>query len=107
MNKLNIRLTTQLDYIKTLIEESRYGEASDAVTNLNADLQDKVTSMRKHIEDEPVSLPKALTKTKPNEWLLINNDWYKMRKITKTELVLEINKQNVITKQYNVVREIA
>lgn len=107
MSKLNIKLTTQLDYIKTLIEENRYGEASDAVINLNADLEDKVRDMREKIETQAVSLPKSLTRTKPNEWLLIKDDWYKMRKITKTELVLEINKQNVITKAYSVIKESA
>lgn len=105
MSKLNIKLTTQLDYIKTLIEENRYGEASDAVINLNSDLEEKVREMREKIEAETVRLPKSLTRTKPNEWLLIKDDWYKMKKITKTELILEINKQNVVTKAYQVVKE--
>ena len=98
--KDNVQLITQLDYIKVLLEENRYGEASDLTSDLSKKLDDKVQKIAEDFKLRQLNLPKYLTKTKANEWVIINENWYKVKKISKTEVILELNRQFSITKEY-------
>jgi hypothetical protein len=97
-------LVTQLDYMKILIEEEKWGEASEIMSSLNQNLDNKISVLKNELENANLVLPKALTKSKVNEWLCINYNWYKLKKITKNELILELNKNNIVTKSYQTIK---
>ena|ERR1039457_4581854 len=98
--KNDVQLITQLDYIKILLEENRYGEASDLTSELSKRLDNKVQKIAEDFRLYQLNLPKCLVKTKANEWININENWYKVKKISKTEIILELNRQFSITKEY-------
>lgn len=100
ITKNDVQLITQLDYIKVLLEENRYGEASDLTSELSKRLDEKVHKIAEDIKLRQLNLPKYLTKTKANEWVIINENWYKVKKVSKTEIILELNRQFTITKVY-------
>jgi hypothetical protein len=97
-------LVTQLDYMKILIEEEKWGEASEIMSSLNQNLDNKISVLKNELENANLVLPKTLTKSKVNEWLCINYNWYKLKKITKNELILELNKNNIVTKSYQTIK---
>lgn len=102
LEKEKTKLITQLDYAKILIEDNRYGEASDIISEVNVSLENKIIDMANCVNNSSVELPKSLTKTKPNEWFTINEVWYRMKSISKEELVVALNKNNVIKMTYKI-----
>lgn len=102
MNRPENITLTQLDYIKILIEDNRWGEASDLIDDLKSDVLYKLLKIKNETERLSLNLPKSLIKSKPDNWTCINDNWYKLKKISKTELILELSKNIKITKQYTI-----
>lgn len=106
MSKIENNVITQIDYIRILIEENRWGEASDLIDELKYEVSLKINKIKADTENMMLNLPKSLIKSKPDNWVVINDNWYKMKKISKNELILEISKNILIKKEYTIKKQI-
>jgi hypothetical protein len=95
-------LITQLDYIKILIDEDRHGESHDRIEELRENLNETCNSIKDKFNSAQLELPKSLIKTKPNQWIFINQTWVKILSITKQEITFELNKGNTVKSKYTV-----
>jgi len=100
-------LLTQLDYLKILIEEDRFGESHDRLHEFKENLISTCKTALDKFKDVELELPKTLIKTKPNQWVYLNRTWIKVISITKSEICFEINKGNILKKLYRVKKDIA
>jgi len=98
-------LLFQLDYMKVLLEEDRYGETFDKAKELIQNLEQTCKSIYAKFDNGEIELSKALTKTKPNQWVFLNKTWIKVLQITKNEITFEINKGNILKRIYNLRNE--
>lgn len=98
----NTVLITQMDYAKILIEDERYGEASDIIYTINDIIDNKVKKIADTMHIADLEIPKSLVKTKSNEWKLLNNNWVKFKSISKENVTLYLNRNNIIEKQYKI-----
>lgn len=94
-------LIYQLDYLKILIEEDRYGESLDKSKEFIQNLEQTCSLINHKFDNGEIELSKAMTKTKPNQWLFLNKTWIKVLEITKNEITFEINKGNVLKRIYS------
>lgn len=102
MDKEKLKILTQMDYAKILIEDNRFGEASDIIASIENQLETRVKNIASRVDNTQIELPKQLTKTKVNDWLTINEVWYRMKSITKEELIVSLNRNNVVKMAYKV-----
>lgn len=102
MKKEDSVLITQLDYVKILIEEEKYGQASDMIFDVSVVIDSKVKKIYDNLIENNLEIPKILVKTKPNEWKFLNNNWVKFKSINKDNIVLYLNRNNLVQKQYTV-----
>lgn len=93
-------LLTQLDYIKILIDENRLAESHDRLDELKSNLSLTCDKIKEKMVTSQIEIPKSLTKTKPNQWMFINQNWVKVISINKQELTFELNKGNTAKIKY-------
>lgn len=102
MNRDKMKMLTQLDYIKILIEDDRLGEASDIIYDVSSNIELKLKNIAEKVNNSNVELPKVLVKTKANEWLNINDVWYKMKSINKDQIIVALNRNNTVQMSYKI-----
>jgi len=95
-------LMTQLDYIKILLDEDRIGESHDRIEELRINLNETCNKIKDSFNSSDIEIPKSLIKTKPNQWMFINQNWIKIVSITKQEITFEVNKGNTLRKKYTI-----
>ena len=95
-------LMTQLDYIKILIDEDRLGESHDRIEELRENLNESCSRIIDKFNSSQLELPKSLVKTKPNQWVFLNQNWVKIISITKQDIVFELNKGNTVRTKYTI-----
>lgn len=90
---MNIHYLTQLDYIKILLEEDRNGEALNHLRSITSDLEAVCKSEAERLNTE-LEMTKAETKTKPENWIYVNNTWAKLIEIDSDvrTIALEVSK---------------
>lgn len=95
-------LITQLDYIKILIDEDRLGESHDRIEELRLNLNDTCNKIKDKFTSAQLEIPKSLIKTKPNQWIFLDQNWVKIISINKQEITFEVNKGNTIKSKYTI-----
>ena len=65
---MNEQHTTQLDYVKILLEEDRSGEALNHLKDICRELETKCLVTANKLKDLELDIPKSLIKTKPLNW---------------------------------------
>ena len=93
---------TQLDYIRVLLEENRIGEAMNFVDILSKGLEKECTSIANTIENNNLVIDKVQLKTKPNNYMYIQDTWVKLLQMDKENISLEVNKNIVVKTTYKV-----
>lgn len=86
----NVNHLTQLDYIKVLLDEDREGEALNHLKQIARDLEAKCLVTAKKLEETEFDIPKALIKTKPQNWIFLKENWVKLVSIQHDNICLEI-----------------
>ena len=97
---MNISYLTQLDYIKTLIEENRIGESLSILNELDKQIYLQCMNLFNKINEEDLILLKSDLTIKPNNYIYIFDNWIKLLSINKTHVLLEITKDLIIEKKY-------
>ena len=87
---MNVQHYTQLDYIKILLEEDRDGEALNHLKSLCKSLEAKCIVTANILKDKELSIPKSLTKTKPQNWIFLKETWMKLIAFKGDDIFLEI-----------------
>lgn len=83
--------TTQLDYIKILMEEHRDGEALNMLKKLSSELESQCILKAQQLNNTELEMPKYLVSTKPNNWIFLKETWFKIIDISKDKVHLEIS----------------
>jgi hypothetical protein len=91
MNTTTINHLTRLDYIKCLIEENRMGEALDNMKSMCTDLESICIGHARRFDDRSLEIPKALVRTKPHNWMFLNETWVKLIGMNDSQIHLEIS----------------
>lgn len=87
---MNVQYLTQLDYVKILLEENREGEALNHLRDICAELETKCQVTAKRLSENELDIPKSLVKTKPENWIFLQETWVKLLAIKDDDIYLEI-----------------
>jgi len=87
---MNEQHTTQLDYVKILLEEDRSGEALNHLKDICRELETKCLVTASKLKDLELDIPKSLIKTKPLNWIFLKETWFKLISIKDDNIYLEI-----------------
>lgn len=87
---MNTTHTTQLDYVKILLEEDRAGEALNHLRDICRDLETQCFVSASKLKDIELEIPKSLIKTKPQNWIFLKETWLKLISIKDNDIYLEI-----------------
>lgn len=87
---MNTQYTTQLDYVKILLEEDRAGEALNCLKTICKELETKCLVTASKLTDIEFEIPKSLIKTKPQNWVFLKETWLKLISIKDDNIYLEI-----------------
>ena len=87
---MNTQHTTQLDYVKILLEEDRASEALNHLRNICKELETKCLVTANKLKDQEFEIPKSLIKTKPSNWIFLKETWFKLISIKDDNIYLEI-----------------
>jgi len=87
---MNIQHYTQLDYIKILLEDDKNGEALNHLRDICRDLETTCQVSANKLSETELNIPKALTKTKPHNWIFLKETWVKLLAIKGDDIFLEI-----------------
>ena len=87
---MNNTHTTQLDYVKILLEEDRAGEALNHLKDICRELETKCFVTASKLNDQEIEIPKSLTKTKPQNWIFLKETWLKLISIKGDDIYFEI-----------------
>lgn len=102
---MNISYLTQLDYIKTLIQENRICESLAILNQLDKQIYLHCMNLYNTIQLNELTLLKSDLNIKPNNYIYIFDNWIKLLKINKTHITLEITKELIIEKNYIISNE--
>lgn len=92
---------TQIDYIKLMIEDNRFGEALNILRNLSNDLETKCHEQADAISKADITFTRDQLKNKIGNYVHINNTWCKIISKSISELELEISKDISVVKKTN------
>lgn len=98
----NNNLITQLNYIKTLLEENRLGDANDMLSSLNNEIHTKCIKTANELNNNELLINKTQLNTKPNNSIYINGQWVKLININKNELEIQISNNIKIKTKYKI-----
>ena len=87
---MNTYYITQLDYIKILLEEHKEGEALNNLKDICKNLESNCLVTANKLKDTEFDIPKALIKTKPQNWIFLKETWMKLISIKENDIYLEI-----------------
>lgn len=101
--KSSSEFINQLDYIKLILEDNRHGDALNKLKSLCDDLQHKCDNDRSKFPAE-LELPKSLVKTKPKNWLFLNETWVKLLGVKGDTIHLEVTKGMEIVSKFKIIK---
>lgn len=97
---------TQINYIKVLLEENRIGEAFNYVNILSDGLEQTCEKIVNNLDiTDGLTITKKDEKTKPGNWLYIDNNWLKLINKNDEQLHLEISKNIQVKTKYKILNE--
>ena len=106
MRKNKAKYITQLDYIKVLLEEDRFGEALNYTNILSGNLNTECEIIAETFNNgNPIQITKDQMKTKPGNWMFIRDSWVRLIAKDSDTIHLEVSKNIEIKMPYNVVNE--
>jgi hypothetical protein len=85
-------LITQIDYVKSFLEDKRYGEALNYLNDLSKELETTCDQIAHYLSINEVQFTKEQLKTKKGNYIQILDIWCKVINRTATEIELEITK---------------
>ena len=97
---------TQIDYIRILIEDSRHGEALNYLKILTTDIEKICVLQATKFDNVEIDLPKSMVKTKPANWLFLNETWMKLIDIKNNHISLEISDGITITNKFKIINNL-
>jgi hypothetical protein len=103
MNK-TINKLTQLDYVKCLIEENRIGEALENLKTICNDLEYICVDQAERLNQDELVIPKSIVKTKPQNWMFLNETWVKMIGVSGDTIQLEVSNGITVESKFIVKR---
>ncbi len=104
MNNIDkARLINNIDYIKLLIEEDRYGEAYDMLQQeqiiINSNNVNNLQSLE--LIDE-IEISKEQLNIRPGNYINVENIWIKLIAKDKEKICLSIDSEKIIEKKYKI-----
>jgi hypothetical protein len=99
---MNAQYVMQLDYIKILLEDGKDGEALNSLRDMCSQVERgcKVTASR--LDGTILDMPKALVKTKPMNWLFLNETWLKLLSLERDSAKFEVTNGISITNKITI-----
>lgn len=96
-----INRLTQLDYIKCLIEDNKIGEALGNLKSMCKDMECLCIGQADAMNgDNAIEIPKSLVKTKPQNWVFLNETWVKLIGMKDNVIHLEVSDGITIKNKY-------
>lgn len=89
---------TQLDYIRILLEEEKYGEALNNISHIKNNLETQCENILNNID---IDIDMLKTDLKPGMWYYINQTWLKFIGIKNNFAIYEIANGIEISKPLN------